>query len=66
MDITKEELKYMRDIAEREQINRYTTGEITIEQTNYNTVSGAMDLDGIIDGLTDSANEAANRIAEGV
>lgn len=66
MEIAEEELKYMRDIAEREQINRYTTGEITIEQTNYNTVSGTMDLDGIIDGLTDSANEAANRIAEGV
>ncbi len=65
MDITGEELKYLRDIAEQEAINRYTTGEITIEQTNYNTVSGTMDLDGILDGLTESANEAANMIAEG-
>lgn len=66
MDITEDELKYLRDIAEQEAINRYTTGEITIEQTNYNTVSGKMDLDGIIDGLTDLANETADRIAEGV
>lgn len=64
--ITGEELKYLHDIAEQEVVNRYTTGEIKIEQTNYNTVSGAMDLDGIIDGLTDSANEAADMIAEGV
>ena len=63
--VTGEELKYLRDIAEQEVVNRYTTGEITVEQTNYNTVTGAMDLDGIIDGLVDSANEAANMIAEG-
>lgn len=66
MDITEEDLKYLRDIAEQEAINRFTTAEITIEQTNHNTVSGKMDLDGIVSGLTDAANEAVDRIAEGV
>ena len=66
LDITEEELKYLRDIAEQEAINRFTTAEITIEQTNHNTVSGKMDLDGIVSGLTDAANEAVDRIAEGV
>lgn len=66
MDITEEDLKYLRDIAEQEAVNRFTTAEITIEQTNHNTISGKMDLDGIVSGLTDAANEAVDRIAEGV
>ena len=66
MDITEEDLKYLRDIAEQEAINRFTTAEITIEQTNHNTVSGKMDLDGVVDGLTDAVNEAVDIIAEGV
>lgn len=66
MDITEEDLKYLRDIAEQEAVNRFTTTEITIEQTNHNTVSGKMDLDGIVSGLTDAANEAVDKIAEGV
>lgn len=66
MEITEEDLKYLRDIAEQEVVNRFTTAEITIEQTNHNTVSGKMDLDGIVSGLTDAANEAVDRIAEGV
>ena len=66
MEITEEDLKYLRDIAEQEAVNRFTTAEITIEQTNHNTVSGKMDLDGIVSGLTDAANEAVDKIAEGV
>lgn len=66
MEITEEDLKYLRDIAEQEAVNRFTTAEITIEQTNHNTVSGKMDLDGVVDGLTDAVNEAVDIIAEGV
>ena len=66
MEITEEDLKYLRDIAEQEAVNRFTTAEITIEQTNHNTVSGKMDLDGVVDGLTGAVNEAADIIAEGV
>lgn len=66
MEITGEELRYLRDIAEQEAINRFTTAEITIEQTNHNTVSGKMDLDGVVDGLTGAVNEAADIIANGV
>lgn len=66
MDITEEDLKYLRDIAEQEAINRFTTAEITIEQTNNNTVSNKMDLDGVVLGLTDAVNEAVDIITEGV
>lgn len=66
LDITEEDLKYLRDIAEQEAINRFTTAEITIEQTNNNHIRGSMDLDGVVSKLTDAVNEAANIIEEGV
>lgn len=66
LSITEEDLKYLRDIAEQETVNRFTTAEITIEQTNNNNISGKMDLDGVVDGLTDAVNEAVYIIAEGV
>lgn len=66
LDMTKEELRYLRDIAEQERVNHFTTAEINIEQTNHNTVSGKMDLDGVVSGLTDAVNEAVDMITEGV
>lgn len=66
LDITEEDLKYLRDIAEQEAINRFTTAEITIEQTNNNHIRGSMDLDGVVSKLTDAVNEAADIIEEGV
>ncbi len=65
LEVSQEDLKYLRDIAEQETVNRFTTAEITIEQTNQNTVSGGMDLDGIVDGLTEAVEEAASIISEG-
>ena len=66
MDITEEELKYLRDIAEQETINRFTTAEIHLEQTNHNTIKNSMDLDGIMSGMTDMMNEAIDISTEGV
>lgn len=66
MAITEEEMKYLRDIAEQEAINRYTTAEITINQTNNNNVNKDVDLDGFVSGLTDAVNEAVDIITEGV
>lgn len=66
MDITSEDLKYLRDIAERDVINRFTTAEIKVEMTNNNTVSSDADLDGIVDYLVTGVNEAMEKAAEGV
>lgn len=66
MDITQEELKYLRDIAEQEVINRFTTAEINIEQTNHNTIKNGMDLDGVVSGLDDALGEAIEIMTEGV
>ena len=67
MDITEEDLKYLRDIAEQEAVNRFTTAEINIDQSGMqNNISNGMDLDGVISGLTEGVNEAIDSMAEGV
>lgn len=66
LEISEEELKYLRDIAEREVINRFTTAEIKIEMNNNNQISGADDLDGILDALEEKLYEGMTVAAEGV
>ena len=61
-----EELKYLRDIAEQEVINRFTTAEIHIEQHNENNISSEMDLDGVTAYMVDGLEEAVAIAAEGV
>lgn len=66
VDITDEDLKYLRDIAEQEAINRFTTAEIKLDMTNNNNVSSNADLDGIVDGMTTKVLEALEAVREGV
>ena len=66
LDITEEDLKYMRDIAEQEVINRFTTAEIKVDMTNYNSVNSDLDIDGIVDTLAIKVEEQMNISAEGV
>ena len=66
IEYTDEDLKYLRDIAEREAINRYTTAQITIEQHNENHISKDTDLDGIMDAWTADFAEKLDISGEGV
>ena len=66
VDISKENLKYLRDIAETEAINRFTTAEIEVTMNNNNTVSSDMDIDGMVDHLSAGVLEAMEQAAEGV
>ncbi len=66
MEITKEDLKYLRDIAEQETINRFTTAEIKIDMSGMQNTVKQGDLDGFLSELTDAVDEAAQNMAEGV
>jgi uncharacterized protein YdcH (DUF465 family) len=67
MEITTEELKYLRDIAEREAINRYTTAEVNIDMSGMkNTLNNNSDVDGFINQITFAINETIKSNAQGV
>ncbi|MGN4127619.1 tape measure protein [Lysinibacillus sphaericus] len=60
-----EDLKYMRDLADREAINRYTTAEIKVSMKNENHINSEMDIDGVIDRFGEKVEETAAMLAEG-
>ena len=67
LEMSGEELEYLRDIAERDAINRFTTAEVKIDMTGMtNKIDGGADLDGVIRELTDGFTEALVTAAEGV
>lgn len=67
LEVSGEELEYLRDIAERDAINRFTTAEVKIDMTGMtNKIDGGADLDGVIRELTDGFTEALVTAAEGV
>lgn len=66
IDISNENLEYLKDVAERDAINRFTTAQIKVNMNNNNNISNGMDLDGVINYLTAGVTEAMGQAAEGV
>lgn len=67
LDVSNENLKYLRDAAEQETINRFTTAEIRVELGGVtNNVNQNTDLDGVMDYFVSATQEAMERVAEGV
>lgn len=64
--ITSEDLKYIRDLAETDYINRFTTASITVNQTNNNKINSSMDLDGVTEHLRATMEEQMISSAKGV
>ena len=65
LDITEEDLKYLRDVAEQEIINRFTTAEVNVHMVNNNSINSDLDLDGIYNGLGEKIIEEVDISAEG-
>lgn len=66
MEGSEEDLKYLRDLAERDVINRFTTAEVKVDMTNHNSVNSEIDLDGMIDRFGEKLEETLDSVAEGV
>ena len=66
LEITNENLKYIREAAETSAINRYTVAEIKVDMTNNNNINSNMDIDGVVETLSNGVQEAMEQAAEGV
>ncbi len=66
VDVSNEQLKYLRDIAERDTLNRFTTASIKVTMNNNNNVNSGLDLDGIVNDLAYGVENAMAMAAEGV
>lgn len=66
MDSMDEELKYMRDAAEQEIINRFTLADLKLDINNNNTIKNVADVDNVIRMLSDTTSEVLSSWAEGV
>lgn len=61
-----EDLKYLREIASREAVNRFTTAEIKVAMTNHNSIDKDMDVDGVVEHLRKKVEQEMQAAAEGV
>lgn len=66
MELTEEDLAYLRNLAHMEWKKEFTTANITVDMSNYNTINGENDLDGIVTKLADKLYEEMNVVANGV
>lgn len=66
MDVMDEDLKYMREAAEQEIINRFTLAELKLDVNNNNTIKNVADVDNVLRMLSDTTAEVLCSFAEGV
>ena len=60
------DIKRIRELAEREVINHFTTAEVKVEMNNTNNINKDLDIDGVITKLEDKLTERLEAVAEGV
>ena len=66
MELTEEDLEYLRKVAEMEWKKEFTTAQITVNMNNNNNINGDQDLDGIVTKLSSMLYEELGAVANGV
>ncbi|WP_164931464.1 tape measure protein [Longirhabdus pacifica] len=66
MDLNTEEIKYLREVAEQDAINRFTTAEVKLDMKNELQVNSDLDIDGVVRHIEEQMGEAMAVAAEGV
>ncbi len=67
IETTKENMEYLRKMAERDVVLRYMTPNINVDMSGMsNNIKNCMDIDGVIDHMVRKTGEAVESMAEGV
>lgn len=66
LSASKEDIKYIRDMAETEIINRYTTAKVDVHMTNNNQITKEADADAILGHMFNKVQDEMQSVAEGV
>ena len=61
-----EDMSYLRQLAERDAINKYTSNSVNVNMTNNNKVNSKLDLDKVVDYLGEKVYDTMLSTAEGV
>jgi tape measure domain-containing protein len=63
---SEEDFSYLRELAEREAINKYTLTDLKIDMTNNNNISNGVDSDSVMRRLAKQLSDAVLSTAEGI
>lgn len=66
LNVMEDDLKYLRDFAEREIINNHITSDVNVEMINNNNISSELDIDGVLNSLTRKLDEQLRIQANGI
>lgn len=66
MELSEEDVKYLRDVAERDVINRFTTAELSVSMNTTANINSGLDIDGVISQLENKTYETLLSAVEGV
>lgn len=66
MELTQDDLEYLREIADMEWKKEFTTANIIVDMQNTNTINNQGDLDNWVVSLRDALAEELNVVANGV
>ena len=65
LEMDKDDLEYIRDMANSKYANKYIMPQIKLEMVNHNAIASDLDIDGIVDKMTQKVGEALAVSAEG-